>query len=163
MAPRIFLAVTALLGIMWFISWYNKADPVRRNNALIGILLYGLAALLLLLVVTGRIPWLFALFSAAVPWINRALMVRQMWQRFSAFAGQTGHNGQPGAAYPPPAPRLEMSAAEALQVLGLEPGASREEITAAHKKLMQRIHPDKGGSSYLASRINQAKDLLLSA
>ena len=56
-----------------------------------------------------------------------------------------------------------MSAAEALQVLGLEPGASREEITAAHKKLMQRIHPDKGGSSYLASRINQAKDLLLSA
>ncbi len=54
-----------------------------------------------------------------------------------------------------------ITAEEAYQVLGLEPGASREEIKAAHKKLMSKIHPDHGGSTYLATKINQAKDFLL--
>lgn len=50
---------------------------------------------------------------------------------------------------------------EAYQVLGLRPDASREEIRAAHRRLIQRVHPDHGGSSYLAARINQARDVLL--
>jgi hypothetical protein len=55
----------------------------------------------------------------------------------------------------------QMDRREAYQVLGLQPGASREEIRAAHRRLIQRVHPDHGGSSYLAARINQARDVLL--
>jgi hypothetical protein len=58
-------------------------------------------------------------------------------------------------------PRQDMTRDQALDVLGLQPGATAEQIKAAHRRLMQVVHPDKGGSGWLAARINRAKDVLL--
>jgi len=55
----------------------------------------------------------------------------------------------------------ELSAEEAFKILGLEVDASKEDIIKAHKRLMQRLHPDRGGSDYLAAKINAAKDKLV--
>jgi len=62
---------------------------------------------------------------------------------------------------PPGGPRSDMTRSEALAVLGLAEGASADEIRAAHRRLIQRMHPDVGGSADLAARINRAKDVLL--
>jgi hypothetical protein len=58
-------------------------------------------------------------------------------------------------------PSGHMSVDEAYAVLGLKPGASEEEVSHAHRQMMKKFHPDQGGSTYLASRINEAKDVLL--
>ena len=153
MAPRLFLALVAVVGIMWYLSWYHRADRQRRNKSLIRIALWSAAILLVILAITkGSV--LMAMFGAALPWLNRLMVVKRLWDGLRSRAGGSHTR-------PPPGPSVAMDVAEALEILGLEPGASEEEIIDAHRRLMQKIHPDRGGSDYLAGQINLAKDTLL--
>jgi hypothetical protein len=71
--------------------------------------------------------------------------------------------GNSWQTHQPPTNRSgELSIDDALAILGLQQGASKEQIIQAHRRMMQKVHPDRGGSDYLAAQINLAKDLLLS-
>jgi len=116
-------------------------------------------SLALLLVLSGREGLAFGALVMFGPMI---------WRRWQAHrAGLGGQQQRPagagagGSSAPPPRRQGNMTPEEAYQVLGLRPGASEADIRAAHHRLMRTAHPDSGGSDWLATRINQARDVLL--
>ncbi len=89
---------------------------------------------------------------------SRALLVAYLDRRDSTWSEYAQADAAAGRAAPSSG---KMSEQEAYQILGLESGASANDITRAHRALMKKLHPDQGGSTYLAARINEAKEILL--
>jgi hypothetical protein len=91
---------------------------------------------------------------------SRQLLETYLDGRFPVWRGDAkADNGDRHGVAPGSGP---MTKEEAYKVLGLEAGATTADIRKAHRRLMQRLHPDLGGTSFLAARINEAKDVLLS-
>ena len=99
--------------------------------------------------------------SAMIPGLDAesvALLESYLDSRFPAWRQHAQGNAAGGYGRAPSGGK--MTDEEAYQILGLKAGASREEIGRAHRMLMKKLHPDQGGSTYLAARVNEAKDTL---
>lgn len=220
------MVLVVFAALMAFVAWYSRASNEQRIQSIKNVLLYGLGIALLVLVVTGRIPWLFALVSAAIPLYRRALAFKGIISFFGKSIGPTklttkwlivqydfgnktldaqitqgefegqrlsqlsdtqlqsllkqcksdlqsraavhafiamqnspDPNGQASNQLTP----NSLSKQQAYEILGLNEDANEQEIKQAHKRLMQKLHPDRGGSTYLAAQINAAKDTLLNS
>lgn len=89
---------------------------------------------------------------------SRALLMAYLDRRDARWREHANGDAAPGRAA---ASSGKMTEKEAYQILGLEPGANADAISRAHRTLMKKLHPDQGGSTYLAARVNEAKDILL--
>jgi len=103
------------------------------------------------------VPTLVSLL-AGIDEESRALLATYLDRRDPAWREHAQSDPATGQGA---APRGPMTQQEAYQVLGLEPGADADAIARAHRTLMKKLHPDHGGTNYLAARVNEAKDTLL--
>lgn len=160
---RIYLLVIALILTFLLLRWFIKTPPsdVARFFKKTGIVI--LAVLLVLLALMGRLNWLFALFGVILASVTRMLPVllryapqlQRLWFLFNTAKNKSSNHAHNAANLG------KMSKAQAYEVLGLKAGATDSDIIQAHRKLIQRNHPDRGGSDFLAAQINQAKKILL--
>ncbi len=155
-----FLAGLLLLGgIVLLLRFVAYTEPrILVRIAVWGAALLG-AGLLLFLLITGRFGFLWTtvfLFLPLLRGANRAWGLWRFWQRLKPATGASGGAHASAAKGP-------MTREEALAVLGLKPGVGRAEIIAAHRALMKNAHPDRGGSDWIAARLNEARDILLRA
>jgi DnaJ-domain-containing protein 1 len=133
-------------GLLLALFWLLRQLPQRETGRVLRWLAMATATLvMLLLLARGGAAVLLPVGLVLLP-----ILFRYWHSRESV---------QPDESHPPA--RVTLEREEAYRVLGLHPGASREAIKAAHRRLMQRVHPDHGGSDELAARVNRAKDLLL--
>lgn len=143
-----------LVVLMAALGMFSRAQVATIKQFGVWIVAIGGLLLTALLFLTGRGPSALAALAMLGPLV-------WSWMGRSGVQPGVGPRASAGGSRPGPRPRGGMSRDEALEVLGLKPGASREDIHAAYIRLMRAAHPDRGGSDWLASRINQARDVLL--
>ena len=142
MLIRLLLVGGLLLALFWLI---RRLPQLEIGRVLRWLAMAAAALMALLLLARGGAAVLLPLGLVLLPMLFRYLHSRE--------------SVQPDEIRRPA--RVTLEREEAYRVLGLQPGASKEAIKAAHRRLMQRVHPDHGGSDELAARVNKAKDLLL--
>ncbi len=155
---RLILLLAVLLGALYLVRWFltTPAETVAANIRKSLWLLLGLG--LIFLAVTGKLNIIFAFIGSAIPLIARYM---PHILRLLGIAKAIKSTGTEQKNNSPAHSTLLMNEQRALSILGLQKGASKNDIIEAHKRLMQKMHPDKGGSEELAAQINHAKDTLL--
>jgi len=148
MGPAVLGIIALTLGLL-LASLITRLSVRQVRHAVLAVVL-GLGSLLLaVLLYSGRIGFAVLVGSYLV-WLWRV-------GRAGAAQGPATGRGETGDA----SRGAGMDVAQALEILGLQAGASRSEIDAAYKALMVKNHPDQGGTDWLAARLNEARDTLL--
>lgn len=146
------LGAIVLFALLGGLRAFERASVKSIKALFAWIAALGGLSLALLLILTGR---------GGIALGALTLFGPLLYQRWQASRGRKIGGGASSGASGSAPPRGAMSRQEAYEVLGLRPGASDSEIREAHIRLMRGAHPDAGGSDWLASRVNQARDILL--
>lgn len=163
---KILLFAVIVTCIIIFGGRYKKMDAAQKRTALWRLGMGALFGILIFLVVTGRMHWVGAALGALIPFLRNAYGLVSQLLPFWLQRKQAEQAQQQKEDKMPTTPSSNMDTNEALEILGLSGNIHTGEITVemiqdAHRRLIQKLHPDRGGNDYLAAKINQARDCLL--
>jgi hypothetical protein len=151
------------MGVLVYWTWPGLSERNRKRMRRVAIVA-AVIGMLVFLVRLGqvRLAAIGAVALAVVRWVA-PLLLRLLPFLLPLLGKRAASRQAPPGAPPGTAPRhtSSMNHAEALEVLGLSEGASDDEVRAAYAELIKKVHPDRGGTTYLAARVNLARDLLL--
>jgi hypothetical protein len=143
------------LALLWLLGWWSRTDVKSAKSALFWAVIAVCGLLSLILMAAGRGVFAIVPVGYAV-WqlFGKAMFAKGLYDKAKEF-------GNGPASRAKQSTNAVMSRAEALEVLGLADSADVDEINTAYKKMMARVHPDKGGNDWMAAKINEAKRVLL--
>lgn len=165
---RILFPLIALLLVVWFVRSYRMGSRAQQKRLVASFFFVLFFAGVVFLTVTGRLHVIAAVVAAMLPFAKKALpllryipLVRR-WVKAKKAPESDQADAKTGSSGDASSYSSAMTRKQALDVLGLNDEASEQDVVVAHKRLMQKCHPDRGGNDYLAAQLNQAKDTLLS-
>jgi hypothetical protein len=135
------LVIVAVLGLLWFNSPMVRRGGWRLFSGLGSLVVLVIGAVM---VIRGQELW-------GLPVVGLSLVIALVSRMNRGAKAKAGFAPEPAG----------MSANEARSILGVQPDATPEQIRSAYTRLMQRAHPDKGGTAGLAAQLNAARDRLL--
>lgn len=152
-----------IVGAFFWFRTLLKKTPFERKSYVRKSVFYGLMLSFVLLAAMGRLNWIIAALSVVIAFISRLIPValRYTPQIYQLWAGFRDTKDSSGEKQGVENPSSVMTPKEACKILDVSSSATRQEVIDAHRKLILKNHPDRGGSSYLAAQINLAKEILL--
>ncbi|HHJ35076.1 MAG TPA: molecular chaperone DnaJ [Gammaproteobacteria bacterium] len=155
------IAVAGIALILWHKITSTRGE--ERKKMVFWSIFGVIAMLLAFLAITGHLNVITAAIAGLVALLPRAMQllkylpfINRLYQQHGQQQAQQNQQDQA-----PPRGKQTMSTEQAMDVLGLKTGYSEEDVRQAHRRMMQKNHPDRGGSDYIAAQINTAKDVLL--
>ena len=157
------LVVAAIAAVIFGFKRWQSLPKSERASFARKAFMYGGAGAILILVAVGKAHWLMGFLAALLALAGRVAQFAQYAPIIKKVMGEQGE--EPAQAnsnqQTMSTNNSGMSKQQAADILGLDINANQDDIRTAHKRLIQKMHPDRGGSDALAKQINLAKDVLL--
>lgn len=155
------LGLVLAAAVFVILKQWGRLSAEKKKAATWKLVLIVGGVFLLVMVLTGRVHVLTAAVAALIPLLRKLPELARFFPALNRLFKGSDNIGASDGAGSGQAAAGDMTEREACEILGVTAACSKEEVVLAHRRLIQKLHPDRGGSDYLAAKINEAKSVLL--
>ncbi|WP_417502507.1 molecular chaperone DnaJ [Marinobacter sp.] len=155
------LGIALAATVFVILKQWGGLSAEKKKAATWKLVLVAGGLFLLVMVLTGRVHVLTAGIAALIPLLRKLPELARFFPTLNRLFSGKDNAGPAGGAGSGQPQGTGMTEREACEILGVTADCSKEDVVLAHRRLIQKLHPDRGGSDYLAAKINEAKSVLL--